>query len=88
MHSGSFVDEILFGLMLSLLYLSRQVSELSVIRPGELSLQFQFLIIKHTVIILGQRLDILYLISIMYHDIRIMATNDYEPWAYGHHEHL
>ena len=62
MHSGSFVDEILFGLMLSLLYLSRQVSELSVIRPGELSLQFQFLIIKHTVIILGQRLDILDLI--------------------------
>ena len=72
MHSGSFVDEILFGLMLSLLYLSRQVSELSVIRPGELSLQFQFLIIKHTVIILGQRSDILHLISIMYHDIRII----------------
>ena len=65
--------------MLSLLYLSRQVSELSVIRAGELSLQFQFLIIKHTVIILGQSLSHRYLISIVYHDIR--ATNDYEPWA-------
>ena len=80
MHSGSFVDEILFGLMLSLLYLSRQVSELSVIRPGELSLQFQFLIIKHTVIILGQRLDILHLISSPCYvqiNIQIFCENSY-----------
>ena len=68
--------------MLSLLYLSRQVSELSVIRPGELSLQFQFLIIKHTVIILGQRLDILHLIS-KYHESWHKDNGNKWLWTMG-----